>query len=159
MGAGNVARIRSGFKACTIIGVIYSCAAAALVMTVGKYMTYLFVSEDVASIMGSVDIYLKCVGAFFIPLAVVNIYRNGIQGLGYGILPMMAGVAELAGRGIVAMIAAALKSYTGVCLASPAAWILASALLIGMYFYIVKIDIKKIFRGKNPEPNALGEVQ
>lgn len=159
MGAGNVARIRSGFKSCTIIGVIYSCAAAALVMTVGKYMTYLFVSEDVASIMGSVDIYLKCVGAFFIPLAVVNIYRNGIQGLGYGILPMMAGVAELAGRGIAAKIAAALKSYTGVCLASPAAWVLASALLIGMYYYIVKIDIKKIFRDKSPEPNALGEVQ
>ena len=41
----------------------------------------------------------------FIPLAVVNIYRNGIQGLGYGLLPMMAGVAELTGRGIVAVIA------------------------------------------------------
>ena len=67
-------------------------------MTVGKYMTYLFVSGDVAEIMASVDIYLKCVGIFFIPLAVVNLYRNGIQGMGYGILPMMAGVAELVGR-------------------------------------------------------------
>ena len=159
MGAGNVARIRSGFKSCTILGIIYSFAAAVLVMTVGKYMTYLFVSEDVAVIMDSVDIYLKCVGAFFIPLAIVNIYRNGIQGLGYGILPMMAGVAELAGRGIAAVIAAGQKSYTGVCLASPAAWVLASALLIGMYYYIVKIDIKKIFRGRSPESNGLGEVQ
>ena len=94
-------------------------------MTVGKYMTYLFVSEDVAVIMDSVDIYLKCVGAFFIPLAIVNIYRNGIQGLGYGILPMMAGVAELAGRGIAAVIAAGQKSYTGECLASPPAWVLS----------------------------------
>ena len=159
MGAGNVARIRSGFKSCTVLGIIYSFAAAVLVMTVGKYMTYLFVSEDVAVIMDSVDIYLKCVGAFFIPLAIVNIYRNGIQGLGYGILPMMAGVAELAGRGIAAVIAAGQKSYTGVCLASPAAWVLASALLIGMYYYIVKIDIKKIFRGRSPESNGLGEVQ
>ena len=109
MGAGNVARIRSGFKACTVLGIIYSFAAAVLVMTVGKYMTYLFVSEDVAVIMDSVDIYLKCVGAFFIPLAIVNIYRNGIQGLGYGILPMMAGVAELAGRGIAAAISAGVE--------------------------------------------------
>lgn len=151
MGAGDVSRIRKGFKSCTILGVIYSIAAMALVMTVGKYMTYLFVSEDVALIMDSVDIYLKCVGMFFIPLAVVNIYRNGIQGLGYGILPMMAGVAELVGRGVVAKIAAGLKSYTGVCLASPAAWILAGALLIGMYYYIVKIDLNKIFRGRSPE--------
>ena len=151
MGAGDVSRIRKGFKSCTILGVIYSIAAMALVMTVGKYMTYLFVSEDVALIMDSVDIYLKCVGIFFIPLAVVNIYRNWIQGLGYGILPMMAGVAELVGRGVVAVIAAGQRSYTGVCLASPAAWILAGALLIGMYYYIVKIDLKKIFRGKSPE--------
>ena len=148
MGAGDVPRIRQGFKACTVIGIVYSFAAAAIVMTVGKYMTYLFVSEDVELIMDSVDIYLKCVGIFFIPLAIVNIYRNGIQGLGYGLLPMMAGVAELVGRGTAAVIAAGQRSYLGVCLASPAAWVLAAALLIGMYYYVVKIDLKKIFPGK-----------
>ena len=117
-------------------------------MTVGKYMTYLFVSEDVELIMGSVDLYLKCAGSLFIPLAIVNIYRNGIQGLGYGLLPMMAGVAELVGRGVMSVIAAQQKSYFGVCLASPAAWVLAAALLIGMYFYVIKIDLKKIFPGQ-----------
>ena len=147
MGAGDVPRIRQGFKACTIIGIIYSFIAAAIVMTVGKYMTYLFVSEDVETIMDSVDIYLKCVGTFFIPLALVNIYRSGIQGLGYGLLPMMAGVAELVGRGVVSVIAAGQRSYLGVCLASPVAWILAAVLLAGMYYYIVKIDFKKIFPG------------
>ncbi|OUQ63508.1 MATE family efflux transporter [Eubacterium sp. An11] len=144
MGAGNISRIRKGFCASTTIGILYSFAAAALVMTVGKYMSYLFVSEDVALIIDSVDIYLKCVGAFFIPLTIVNIYRNGIQGLGYGLLPMMAGVAELIGRGIVAVIAARQRSYLGVCLASPAAWVLAAALLLVMYFYIMKVDLKKI---------------
>lgn len=144
MGAGNIPRIRKGFCASTIIGILYSFAAAALVMTVGKYMSYLFVSEDVALIIDSVDIYLKCVGAFFIPLTIVNIYRNGIQGLGYGLLPMMAGVAELIGRGIVAVIAARQRSYLGVCLASPAAWVLAAVLLLAMYFYIMKVDLKKI---------------
>ncbi len=148
MGAGNISRIRQGFKASTVIGVVYAVVSAALVMTVGKYMTYLFVSEDVALIMDSVNTYLVCAGIFFIPLAIVNIYRNGIQGLGYGLLPMMAGVAELAGRGVVAVIAARQKSYLGVCLASPAAWVLASLLLIGMYYYVVKIDLKKIFPGR-----------
>lgn len=152
MGAGNVSRIRQGFKSCTIIGVVYSFVAATFIMTVGKYMTHLFVSEDVELIMSSVDIYLKCVGIFFIPLAVVNIYRNGIQGLGYGLLPMMAGVAELIGRGVVAMIAAQQKSYTGVCLASPAAWILAGGLLIGMYYYIMNVHMKKLFGTNGKEP-------
>ena len=151
MGAGNIPLIRKGFRSSTIIGVVYSFAAAALVMTVGKYMSYLFVSEDVALIIDSVDIYLKCVGAFFIPLTIVNIYRNGIQGLGYGLLPMMAGVAELIGRGVVAVIAARQHSYLGVCLASPAAWVLAAALLLVMYFYIVKFDLKKIISRREKE--------
>mgnify|MGYP004546907527 FL=1 len=145
IGAGSVKRIREGFRANTIIGIIYSLVAAAFVMTVGKYMTYLFVSEDVDLIMNSVDIYLKCIGLFFIPLTVVNIYRNGIQGLGYGLLPMMAGVAELIGRGIVAVIAGNMRSYTGVCLAGPAAWVLAGGLLLVMYFYIMNVHMKKIF--------------
>lgn len=145
MGAGSVKRIREGFKACTVIGVVYSFVAAGFIMTVGKYMTYLFVSEDVNIIMNSVDIYLKCIGIFFIPLAVVNIYRNGIQGLGYGLLPMMAGVAELIGRGVVAVIAGAKRSYPGVCLAGPAAWVLAGGLLIVMYYFIMNVNMRKIF--------------
>ena len=145
MGAGSVKRIREGFKACTVIGVVYSFVAAGFIMTVGKYMTYLFVSEDVDIIMNSVDIYLKCIGIFFIPLAVVNIYRNGNQGLGYGLLPMMAGVAELIGRGVVAVIAGAKRSYPGVCLAGPAAWVLAGGLLIVMYYFIMNVNMRKIF--------------
>ena len=109
IGAGKVQRIRSGFRSATIMSFVYAVISGILIMTVGKYMTYLFVSGDVAD----------------------------------GILPMMAGVAELVGRGIVAVIAAGKRSYVGVCLASPIAWIFAAALLIVMYFYIMKHDMKK----------------
>lgn len=138
MGAGKVDRIRKGFKNAMIIGTVYSVVTSIFVMTVGKYLTPLFLSENLGQIMGYVDIYLKCVGLFFIPLAVVNIFRNGIQGMGYGLLPMMAGVAELIGRGVVAIFASEKKSYVGVCMASPVAWILAGGLLLVMYYFIMK---------------------
>ena len=138
IGAGKIKRIRQGFKSITIMGSIYSVVVAAIIMTVGKYMTYLFLSGDLTEIMHSVDIYLKCVGTFFIPLTVVNVYRNGIQGMGYGLLPMMAGVAELSGRGLMAVIAGKQRSYLGICLASPVAWIFASVLLLVMYVIVMK---------------------
>lgn len=144
VGAGKVLRIRQGFRSATIMASVYAVVTGVLVVVAGKYMTYLFVSSNVEEIMGSVDIYLRCVSFFFIPLAIVNMYRNGIQGMGYGILPMMAGVAELAGRGIVAVIAARGRSYVGVCMASPVAWVFAAALLIVMYFYIMKHDMKDL---------------
>lgn len=144
IGAGKVKRIREGFKSAMLISSVYSVVIAVVIMTVGKYLIYLFLSGDVTEIMGSVDIYLKCIGGFFIPLAAVNIFRNGIQGMGYGLLPMMAGVVELASRGIVAVIAARERSFVGVCLASPAAWVFAGIFLVAMYYYIMDHDMKKL---------------
>ena len=149
MGAGKVTRIRQGFRSATLISCIYAVAAGILIMFAGKYMTYFFVSGNAEEIMGAVDVYLKCVGIFFIPLAVIFLYRSGIQGMGYGILPMMAGVAELVGRAIVAVIAARQKSYVGVCMASPVAWVFAAVWLLGMYFYIMKHDMRKFFELEN----------
>lgn len=143
VGAGDIPRIRQGFRAATIWGSVYSVAAGVLIMTVGKYLTYLFVSEDAAMLLDSVDLYLKCIGFFFIPLNIVNAYRNGLQGLGYGLLPMTAGVAELAGRGVIAVISARYSSYFGICMAGPAAWVLAGGLLVVLYFYIVKKDLPR----------------
>ena len=137
MGAGKVKRISRGFRATTIMGSMYSVVFGVLVFFFGNMLTGLFVSENLDQIVGLVDIYMKCVALFFIPLNVVNVYRNGIQGMGYGFLPMTAGIAELAGRGLTAVVASHYKSYLGICLASPVAWIFASALLLVMYFGIM----------------------
>lgn len=137
-GARKYDRVRQGFRSATIIASIYAVITGLLAMFGGKYLTVLFVSDHLSQIMKLVDIYMKCISAAFIPLAIVNIYRNGIQGMGYGILPMMAGFAELIGRGVVALIAASRKSYVGACLANPAAWVFAGTLLLIMYFSITK---------------------
>lgn len=131
-------RIRTGFRSGTWIGVIYAVVTGAIVFFAGKYMTVLFVSENVAAITNYVDIYLKCVGVSFIPLVFVNVYRNGIQGMGYGLLPMTAGIAELIGRSSAALIASYAGSYAGICMASPVAWVLAGGLLLLMYRWIMK---------------------
>ena len=68
--------------------------------------------------------------------------------MGYGLLPMMAGVAELAGRGITATVAAGKSSYIGTCLASPVAWIFASVLLWVMYFFVMKDMARKLYIDK-----------
>ncbi|MBS6196050.1 MAG: MATE family efflux transporter [Clostridiales bacterium] len=138
IGAGKVTRIREGFRAATVMSFIYAAVTGILTFCWGYHLTGLFVSENLDSVVGLVNIYLRCVAVFFIPLAVVNIYRNGIQGMGFGLMPMMAGVAELVGRGVVAVIASRRDSYLGICMASPIAWILAGALLIFMYWYIMK---------------------
>lgn len=138
MGAGKIQRIRRGFRAATGISFLYAVIFGIWMFYVGHQVTGLFISEDLDSVVGLVDTYLKCVSVFSIPLAVVNVYRNGLQGMGFGFLPMMGGVAELAGRGVMAYAATRSGSYVGICMASPAAWVLAGGLLLVMYWMIMK---------------------
>ena len=149
VGAGNVQRVREGFRSANIIGVSYAIITGAILIVWGKYFAYLFISDNIDSVLPMVDTYVKCVGFFTIPLHFVNVLRNGIQGMGYGLLPMMSGVAELVGRGVTAVVAAHKKSYAGACLASPAAWIVATILLITMYFYVIKDTERKLGRTTN----------
>ncbi len=138
MGAGRISRIRKGFRSATWMGTVYAVLTGVIIFFAGKNLTTLFVSENIRQITGYVDIYLRCVSIFFIPVMLVTIYRNGIQGMGYGVLPMMGGVVELFGRGGAAVLASLAGSYAGICLAGPAAWVLAGAFFICMYIWIMK---------------------
>ena len=145
IGAGKLERVREGFRASHFIGIVYSVVVGGFLFFAGKYFAYLFISDNIGEVLPMVAIYVKCVALFFIPLYFVNVLRNGIQGMGYGLLPMMAGVAELAGRGITATIAAGKSSYIGTCLASAVAWIFATVLLWVMYFYVMKDMARKLY--------------
>ena len=144
IGAGRLDRVKKGFHASHMIGIGYSIVVGAILFIFGKYFAYLFISDNIGEVLPMVDTYVKCVAVFFIPLYFVNVLRNGIQGMGYGLLPMMAGVAELAGRGITALVAAQHSSYIGTCLASPVAWIFASCLLGFMYIFVMRDMAKKL---------------
>ena len=144
IGAGRLDRVKKGFHASHMIGIGYSIVVGAILFTVGKYFAYLFISDNISEVLPMVDTYVKCVAVFFVPLYFVNVLRNGIQGMGYGLLPMMAGVAELAGRGITALVAAQHSSYIGTCLASPVAWVFASCLLGFMYIFVMRDMAKKL---------------
>ncbi|WP_373218517.1 MATE family efflux transporter [Ruminococcus sp. 5_1_39BFAA] len=145
IGAGKLENVRQGFRSADVIGVIYAVITGAILILWGKYFSYLFISDNVDTVIPMVHTYLKCVGCFMIPLYIVNCYRNGFQGMGYGFLPMLSGVAELVGRGVTAVIAAKKESYFLACMASPVAWIVATTLLIFMYFFVMK-DMKKKLR-------------
>ncbi|MDH6366944.1 putative MATE family efflux protein [Breznakia sp. PH1-1] len=137
MGASRLDRIKEGFKAANFFGITYSVVIGIVVIFFGKYVTYLFVSNHVDRIIGYVDTYMMYVGLTFVPLHIILSYRSGIQGMGFGFLPMFAGVVELLARIVVGFIGAGMKSYDVICLASPAAWITAALFLLIIYRYIM----------------------
>ena len=82
IGARKLDRVRQGFNCAHIIGIIYAIVTGVIIFFFGKYLSYLFISDNAAEVIPMVDIYVKCVAVFFIPLHFVNALRNGIQGMG-----------------------------------------------------------------------------
>ena len=139
IGAGKLERVREGFRASHFIGIVYSVVVGGFLFFAGKYFAYLFISDNIGEVLPMVAIYVKCVALFFIPLYFVNVLRNGIQGMGYGLVPMLGGVFELMARGGVVMLVLHLGGgFVSTCLSDPAAWISALIPLIPYYIYKMK---------------------
>ena len=82
--------------------------------------------------------YITICTLFYIPLSTIFIFRNTMQGCGYGFLPMMGGVVELVARLSVAMIAMRVHSYALSCFCDPAAWLSAGLFTGVSYLFVMK---------------------
>lgn len=130
LGAGNIDRIREGVKKCTIINIIIGLVGGVMLIFFGEHFIKLFVSGSDPNVISYAKQYLFIVAFFFIPLSLIFIYRNALQGMGHTFMPMMAGVGELLARTIVSFTLPSLIGYAGICLAGPMAWLAASIPLI-----------------------------
>jgi O-antigen/teichoic acid export membrane protein len=75
---------------------------------------------------------------FYVPLALVNIVRFMIQGIGFPGFAILAGVCEMIARSIAGFVLVPIIGYIFVVLASPLAWICADMFLLPAYRYVMK---------------------
>lgn len=138
IGVNDIDRIKKGVRIGCILTVVYGVIIAIVVISGIEYILRLFVSGDISEILGYGRTYIIICASFFIPLGLIFIFRNILQGMGFAFMPMMAGVMELIGRGAVALIASKYLSFAGICAANPVAWVMADILLVPAYIMIIK---------------------
>lgn len=139
LGAGRIDRIKEGVKKCSIISIIVSVASTIIVILFGGIFTKMFISGNDLEVIAYAKHYLNTVSIFYIPLGLIFIYRNTLQGVGESFVPMMAGFAEMIARTVVAFTLPLLLDFTGIALADPAAWIAACVPLIITYYKRINI--------------------
>ena len=142
LGAKEYGRIKEGVKECTKISIITSIIAGAVLMFLGKYFVMMFISNPDAEVLKYAQQVLDISAIFFIPLGLIFIYRNALQGIGDSFVPMMAGVYELVARAIVAFTLPRYLDFMGICLADPVAWFAAVIPLGITYFRRIKSLLK-----------------
>ena len=137
-GAGRMDRVKTGVKYTQVMILIWSVVTMALVFFFGKYMMLLFVSASETEVIDAAVIYFRTVFWCYPFLGSIFLYRNTLQGMGYGLVPMLGGVFELAARSAIVMIVAGRTSFAGVCFSDPAAWIAALIPLVPYYIYTMR---------------------
>ena len=137
-GAGKMDRVRQGVRTTQMMIIVYSVFAMAVVLLLGRYMMWIFVSPSETEVIDVAVLYFRTVFWCYPFLGSIFLYRNTLQGLGYGLVPMLGGVFELIARAGIVLLVAGRTSFVGVCLSDPAAWLSALIPLVPYYIYIMK---------------------
>ena len=121
MGAKDLDRVDRGVYTALGIGCVYSIASFLILRVTDKLLIGLFLDAGETAIMANAQSFIFWNSVFYIPLAVLIIYRYTIQGLGFSGLAMFAGVAEMVARAMVGFWFVPLWGYFAACIASPVA--------------------------------------
>ena len=147
VGAKKLDHLTMGLRAAVKIGSIYSILAFVVLAFFGRNFAMIFLNASEVACLDNAHLFLIYNSLFYIPLALVNIVRFLIQGMGYSMFAVLAGVMEMIGRSLVAVFLVPYLGFTAICLASPVAWILADAFLIPA-FITVRNKLQRIFNGQ-----------
>lgn len=142
VGAKKMRRLKKGLKECIKLGFLYSLIALAIAFFFGEQLGRVFVeSKDLAmvdQIVSNVRLFLIInTGCYFL-LALVNIVRFMIQGIGFPAFAVFAGVFEMIARALAGLFLVPVLGFPGAALGSPIAWLFADCFLIPAFFIVYR---------------------
>ena len=146
-GAGNYKRIIQSVRKIFVLDIAVSVVCSLILVLAGPYVVQLFMTEYNEDIMFAAKHYLWAIAECYSLVAVLFVFRNTLQGLGFTYANMIAGAGELFGRLAVALIFTPLIGFNAVCYAGPVAWLFADIPLIVIYL-IKKGKFKKLMQQK-----------
>ncbi len=136
VGAKKLDRLGVGLKNCVYLGAVWSVVAFVILFFFGGNLAGLFVNGADPKMLSNARLFLIICSAFYFPLALVNIVRFMIQGMGFSTFAILAGVFEMVARTLAGLFLVPYFGFVGACFASPLAWIFADVFLIPAYIHV-----------------------
>ena len=122
MGAGALDRIRTGIRHALILTWVWSLGMILLSYTVAPRLIYLVTGSENPTILATATRYLKFDTLFYFAPAGISILRNGLQGMGDHVTPIVSSSIELVGKIVASVVLARIFQYWGIIIAEPIVW-------------------------------------
>ena len=135
-GAGRIDRIHQGVRTAALFSAALSVVEGLIVWFLTPYTLGLFFNSQ-TNIQELLPWATPYIGAC-IPLSLLFIFRNTMQGCGYGLLPMLGGAMELAARLVASLLAIHTGIYLFAAVSDPSAWVAAGVYTGLAYLYVMK---------------------
>ena len=136
-GAKRMDRIKSGIRAGLVIQIAYSVTAWAVLLVLKKPAVYLLLGEVAsAEALAAVE-YLSIITTLFVFHGSLMIFRNTVQGMGFGASALASSVMEIIGRSGAGLLAVHFGSFFLICVSAPMAWGLAMLCCMGLCAYYI----------------------
>lgn len=132
-GAKKYKRIIKSVKNIFLLDILVSVICSIILVGIGPFVVKLFMFDYNADIMYAAKHYLWAIAECYSLVAILFVFRNTLQGLGFTYANTIAGAGELFGRLAVALIFTNLIGFNAICYAGPVAWLLADIPLIVIY--------------------------
>ena len=138
-GARRFDRIREAVRKCSLLSLGFSLFAAACMFLFSEHIIGIFLENPAQEVMDAAHMYILYTVPVYFFLSQIFIYRNACQGMGIGLVPMLAGLIELIMRSGAAILWSEHFGYLGACLASPVSWTCCAIFVFCAYHYFIRI--------------------
>lgn len=133
-GAKKYHRIREGLKHSLWISFAWVAFVIILSFTSIEFFIGFLIDSKQTEVIELAAYYTRISSVFYFALAALFIFRNSLQGLGNGRIPIVSSCIEMIVKVVATFVLIPYTGYTGICLAEPIAWALMAPVLI-VYFY------------------------
>lgn len=137
-GAKKFDRIKKAVNSTAIITIVLSIIMAIFMYFLGEEIATFFTKENNPELITAVQTYFNSVVWAYPLLGLLILYRNALQGYGYPISAMFAGIVELVMRVVVVVSFTSSFGYLAICYADSATWVVTGLLLIFGYYYLTR---------------------
>ncbi len=140
-GAGEYSRIKTGIKASVLLTFVWCTAVIVVANTLSPVIIKAITATSEPEVIDTATLYLRINTALYYIPAVICLFRQGMQGFGDNITPLISSSMELIVKVLAAVLLAPAIGYMGIIIAEPIAWIVMVIPLI--------ISMRKFFKKYN----------
>lgn len=122
-GAGRIDRVRKGLIQSILLVWVWCLFVILAAYTVAPWMIRMVTATENQEIIDTASRYLRINTPLYFICTVICLVRNGMQGIGDSVTPIVSSFIELVGKVVVAFLLAPRLGYMAIMISEPLTWI------------------------------------